>query len=261
MREDKLEGMPESGDLVICKVKKILDYGVFVDLVEYEGLQGFVHISQVATSWIKNIRNFVKENQIRVARVSGLNREKNQIDLSFTKVTPSEQKEKLEVWKQLKKPQKLLEVLAKEHKTTPEALQKEIADPLLEKHETLYDAFVDILQKGTEAAKGVPAKWHKPLQKIIEKNIQLPTKTVRGTLTLSSNEPNGVELIKKALAEAQKEIKKEDAELFYEGAGRYAVRVTTDDFKTSEELLKRIVDRAISEMESQGGQAEFERSD
>ncbi|RLG70219.1 MAG: translation initiation factor IF-2 subunit alpha, partial [Candidatus Iainarchaeum archaeon] len=77
---------PEIGEIVVVKVKKILSYGVFVELLEYDGLTGFVHISEVASSWVKNIRNFVKENQIRAAKVLKVIPEKEQVDLSFEKV-------------------------------------------------------------------------------------------------------------------------------------------------------------------------------
>jgi len=73
-----MEEFPEVGEIVIGKIVKVLDYGVFMDLIEYEGLQGFVHISNVSSSWIKNIRNFVKEGQIRAGKVTNIDQSKNQ---------------------------------------------------------------------------------------------------------------------------------------------------------------------------------------
>ncbi|MEM4326555.1 MAG: S1 RNA-binding domain-containing protein [Candidatus Diapherotrites archaeon] len=94
--------LPEQGEIVIGKITKVLDYGVFLELLEYEGVQGFVHISNVSSSWIKNIRNFVKEGQIRAGKVIAIDEKKNQIDISFTKVPPNAQREKIEEYRQTK---------------------------------------------------------------------------------------------------------------------------------------------------------------
>src|SRR3989344_179030 len=105
MRERKL---PERNEIVVCKISKVLNYGVFVELIEFEKLQAFVHISQVASGWIKNIRNFVREGEIRAAQITGINMEKNQVDASFIKVGLGEQKARINAWKNLKRNQKLL---------------------------------------------------------------------------------------------------------------------------------------------------------
>src|SRR3989338_103759 len=112
MTEQLLAEMPNHGEVVVCKITKVLDYGVFAELLEYGNAKGFVHISQVSSGWIKNIRNFVKEGQVRAAQVMLVNRERGQIDLSFTKVSEQAQKARLEEWKQLTRSRKLIEVLA-----------------------------------------------------------------------------------------------------------------------------------------------------
>ena len=85
---------PKISDTVICKVTKVTDYGVFVELLEYDKLEGFVHVSQVSSTWVKNIHNHAKANQIRAAKVLHIDTYKNQIDLSFNRVTSAEEKEK-----------------------------------------------------------------------------------------------------------------------------------------------------------------------
>jgi len=108
----KIENLPEPGEIIIGRIFKVLDYGVFMELLEYEGLQGFVHISNVSSSWIKNIRNFVKEGQIRAGKVINIDRSKRQVDISLTKVSANAQREKIEEYKQGKRSQKLVELLA-----------------------------------------------------------------------------------------------------------------------------------------------------
>ena len=86
---------PQVGETVVIKIIKVLDYGAFAELPEYDNLKGFIHISQIATGWIKNIRNFVKEGQMRAAKVQNIDTAKNQIDLNLTKVSPAAQRAKI----------------------------------------------------------------------------------------------------------------------------------------------------------------------
>lgn len=51
----------EVGSIVEGKVTGITNFGVFVDLGE--GKTGMVHISEVATTYVENIRDFVQDHQ------------------------------------------------------------------------------------------------------------------------------------------------------------------------------------------------------
>ena len=92
---------PNRDDFVVVKVSQILDYGVFVELLEYNNARGFIHISNVSSSWVKNIRNFVKMNQVRVAKVLNVDLAKRQIDLSFAGVNPMRERQVLNQFKQI----------------------------------------------------------------------------------------------------------------------------------------------------------------
>jgi translation initiation factor 2 subunit 1 len=249
--------MPEIGEIVVVKVAKVLDYGVFVDLLEFEGATGFVHISQVASSWIKNIRNFVKENQIRAAKVLKIDPYKQQIDLSLEKVPPRTQRRKIEEWKQLKRCQKLIELMAQEQKKDFDSAWQEVAEPLLENYDSLYEAFEAIAQDGQEAAKGVPKPWLKPLLAMVEKNISVPRKTMKGILELHSFDADGVETLKKTLAKAKAEVKKEEIGLTYQGSNKFLVKVTSSDYKTAEKALNAFGENAVKLIQKAKGKGEF----
>ncbi|AJF60763.1 MAG: translation initiation factor 2 subunit 1 [archaeon GW2011_AR10] len=251
--------LPEVGEIVVCKITKILDYGVFTELSEYNSIQGFVHISQVSSSWVKNIRNFVKENQLRAAQVLNIDTQKNQIDLSFNKVSAGLQRAKIEEWKQAKRSQKLIEVLAKQNNTSFDAAWKEVAEPLLEKYETLYDAFQGVLLEKEPALSGIDKKWVKPLVELVEKNIEVPTKTVKGVLTLSSSAYNGVELIKSALMQAQSVSKDAEIDIYYVGSGKYMVKVSSFDYKVAERVLKQVGETAIDSIKAAKGFGDLSR--
>ena len=105
--------MPEQDELVLVTVKKIMPYGAFCSLDEYAAREAFVHISEVAPRWIKNIHEFLHDGQKLVAKVYHLDLEKNQIDLSLKRVTESERKLKIEGNRREKRAEKLFEVAVK----------------------------------------------------------------------------------------------------------------------------------------------------
>ena len=50
---------PDEGELVVCTVTKVKDFVAFVHLDEYEDREGLIPISEIATGWIKYIRDHV----------------------------------------------------------------------------------------------------------------------------------------------------------------------------------------------------------
>ncbi len=252
---------PELNEYVVCKITKILDYGVFADLVEYPNTSGFVHISQVASGWIKNIRNFAKENEIRVAKVLHVDAEKKQIDLSFTKVSSSDERARLDTWKKMKRAQKLIEIIAKEKNSTTEEAWEFVAQPLLEKYNSLHDAFQAIALNPQEASKPIQKEWLKPALDVITKNIEIPNRTIQGVVALSSFAPNGIELIKDALISAQNSTKDAEISIYYAGSGKYVIRVSSFDYKVAERVLKFAAGNAIESIKAAGGTGSFEKSE
>ena len=72
---------PEEGELVVGTVMKVQGFGAFVSLDEYPYKEGFIHISEIATGWVKRIRNHIKENQKVVCKVIHIDKSKDHVDL------------------------------------------------------------------------------------------------------------------------------------------------------------------------------------
>jgi S1 RNA binding domain protein len=76
----------EVGAVLTGKVTAITKYGAFVDLSE--GKSGMIHISEVAASFVKEIRDYLTENQEVKVKVIGID-EKNRISLSIKQLEPA----------------------------------------------------------------------------------------------------------------------------------------------------------------------------
>jgi translation initiation factor 2 subunit 1 len=93
------KGYPEVGELVIATVKTVKPYGAFVTLDEYGNKEGFIHIGEIATGWIKYIRDHVREGQKVVCKVLRVDPERKHIDLSLKRVNEHQRREKIQEWK------------------------------------------------------------------------------------------------------------------------------------------------------------------
>ena len=82
------------GEIVEGKVTGITNFGVFVDLGE--GKSGLVHISEVARSYVNDINEFVKVNDVVKMKVLNIS-EDGKISLSIKKaLEPDEKPERRE---------------------------------------------------------------------------------------------------------------------------------------------------------------------
>ena len=75
----------EVGQIVEGKVTGITNFGVFVDLGE--GKSGLVHISEIAQTYVSDVREFVKENDTVKMKVLSISDE-GKISLSIKKAQP-----------------------------------------------------------------------------------------------------------------------------------------------------------------------------
>lgn len=77
------------GDIVEGKITGIKEYGLFVDLGE--GKSGMVHISEVAFTYVSNIKEFVQEGQTVKMKVLNIT-EEGKISLSIKKAIEADKK-------------------------------------------------------------------------------------------------------------------------------------------------------------------------
>ena len=92
----KLTPYPEEGELVICTVRDVKGFGAFVLLTEYNNREGFIHVAEVATGWVKYIRDHVREGQKIVCKVLRVDPVKEHIDLSLKQVNEHAKKDKIQ---------------------------------------------------------------------------------------------------------------------------------------------------------------------
>jgi translation initiation factor 2 subunit 1 len=196
------EGWPEPGDLVVCTVTQVVDFGAFVTLDEYVGKQGLIHISEVASGWIKYIRDHVREGQKIVCKVLNVDKSRHHIDLSLKDVNEHQRREKIQEWKADQKAWKWLQMA---YQDRPDDL-KRVTDSLLGSYNSLYLALEEAAINGADALAdmGLTEEDMKLLESLSRDNVKIPSVEISGYVDLTSPAPDGVEVIRKALKQAKR---------------------------------------------------------
>jgi len=87
--------MPEVGEIVIATVTRIGDHGAYVSLDEYSNVPGFLHISEIAQGWVRNVGKFVKVGDKKVLLVKKISESRKEIDLSLKQISRDQRKKKI----------------------------------------------------------------------------------------------------------------------------------------------------------------------
>ncbi|AEK72709.1 translation initiation factor IF-2 subunit alpha [Thermococcus sp. 4557] len=261
----KAKEYPEEGEFVVATVKSIHPYGAFLKLDEYPGKEGFMHISEVASTWVKNIRDHVKEGQKIVAKVIRVDPSKGHIDLSLKRVNQQQRKAKLQEYKRAQKAENLLKMAAEKIGKDFETAWKEVWVPLEEEYGEVYAAFEDAAQNGMDVLKDlISDEWAEALKPIIEAYVEIPTVTIDAEFEITVPKPDGIEIIREALIRARdraNEEKEIDVKFSYQGAPRYRIDITAPDYYKAEEVLENIAEEILRVIKEAGGEATLIRKE
>jgi translation initiation factor 2 subunit 1 len=249
--------MPEQGEIILATVTKVMDHGAYVTLDEYDDVQGFLHISEIAPGWIRSVNRFVKDGEKKVLLVKKV--KARDIDLSLKQVSKDQKKQKLKEVKKYEKGKTLLENLQEKAKLTDDEIEK-LEDKLYTKFDSVYDGFMEIARNGISIVSDLKLakKITTPIEEICSK-IKLPSVEIRGIMEITNNKSDGVEIIKKTLLDI---IKKDSTmDITYLGAPKYRISITSQDFKSAEKSLKPIIEEIQTNIEKKKGLFKFTRED
>ncbi|NHJ24110.1 MAG: S1 RNA-binding domain-containing protein [Candidatus Lokiarchaeota archaeon] len=265
---------PKEGDFVIARVVDIQSQYIYVDLPDYEGLpseetaRGMIHISEISSRWVKNIRSVVRINQKLVLRVIKVVYDKGQVDLSLRRVNSAQKDKVLKENKYANKFENLLQFLTEVEgvNLTLDQAYEMIGWPIKDQYTDYQEAVEALKEDGRELMNelnNVPDNIKELFLKIIDENVEISTVSIVGKLKLINTSGDGIDKIKDSISEASKVIKtpKETRKLSfsYLGAPFYRLEVISKDYIDAESILSEslsILERKTKEFE---GSMEFIR--
>lgn len=255
--------LPERGDIVLCTVREITSHGIYVDLDEYNGMNGFLHISEISTGWVRNIERVAKVGQKLVLKVVRAEKSRREVDLSLRQVTNEERRNKLIEWKQKEKAMTILSMVKKKLGMDDRQFS-DIVVKLQGEYGTIYEALEDAAKRGekTFASMGLPPEVVNEMVTAAREKIASPKYEVGSIVEMSSNAADGIIQIKKALAAGLTASSVAEIKMTYVGAPRYRVRVTADDYKQADKVMGTVLQKmeeSIGKHGSFGSKREMSR--
>jgi len=130
-----------SSSIVIVNVKMITEMGAYVQLLEYNNIEGMILLSELSRRRIRSIHKLIRVGKAEVVMVIRVDKEKGYIDLSKRRVSPEDIAKTEERFNKAKAVHSTLRHMSYRLQTPMAQLYKRIAWPLYKKHGHCYDAF------------------------------------------------------------------------------------------------------------------------
>ena len=251
--------LPEQGEIVLATVTRVMDHGAYVTLDEYDDIQGFLHISEIAPGWIRAINRFVRDGDKKVLLVKKVNPKRGDIDLSLKQVSNDQRKQKLKEVKKFEKGRTLLQNVQEKADLTDAQIES-LEDKIYSKFDSVYDAFVRIGRNGIGAVSDldITERTAGAIEEIASK-MKLPSVEIRGIMEITSERPDGVEIIKKTLLNVLG--RDPTIRITYLGAPKYRLSIVSEDFKSAEKSLKPIISKIQTGITKKKGLFKFTREE
>lgn len=253
---------PEAGDLVIATIKSMTSYGAYVVLDEYNK-EGLLHISEISSGWVRNIRSFIREGQKVVLKVLRVNPEKRHVDLSLRRVTKRDKREKILAWKRERKAESLLRNASEKTGMSMDEIYEKAGSMIEDAFGGLYEGLEKTVTEGADVLLeiGVPKDIATTIAEVAKERIKISMVKVKGTLELQCTKHNGVVLIQESLLNAQRieKPKGSTVRVYAISPPKYRIEVSASDYKEAERVLEKASKTALSYIAKVGGKGAFER--
>ena len=241
--------MPEVGELVLALVTSMSSHGAKVVLEEYNNMYGFLHVSEIATGWVKNISRFITVNQKVVLKVIRIDSARGEVDLSLRQVSGEDRKQKLLSVKRYDKSRTIFDSLQTRLKIT-ENQKNQYFDMMEDQFGTVYSGLEELIKNGDKAFDklDIPKEVITELVNISKTKISIPIVNVTGIIQVTTHDPNGINLIKDSMSEVLSNKSRNKLEISYLGSPKYKITVYAEDYKTAEKNLTSALEKIKKSM-------------
>ncbi len=245
---------PDKGDLVVAEIEDINPHSVYVNLEEYPDKKGLIHISEVARSWVRDIRKHVSKGEKTVAQVIEKEDDNGSISLSLKRVNDKQKSDKMKEWNKERKAEKFLKKVAEKVDEDYEKLYEEISFPFQKKFGTTFDGFEESLVNREEVKEIIPEDYLEAVLEVAQNNISLKKVKLEGDLKIRVPTGDGVSVIKEVLSTG------EGAEVSYISAPKYNIKVWGRNHEDAKKTMKETVRDLREKIQDHGGSFEFQRA-
>ena len=248
--------LPKINSLAIAEVSKITRFGAYCKLPEYGGLEVFLPLREISSGWIKNIHEFLHQNQRIVCKIIYIDNEKKTIDVSLKKVTPKDSKEKINTYNLERRLTNLFNQIVKRSKleSSLPKLTEYVANEFGSYTNLFYGATNNTNQFKNSS---LPESVKNELKTTIEANRKKKRYPVSYILSISTeNFTSGITELNKALSEAQA---KKGVAITYISAPKYRMTAEGTDYADAEKKISETIKLLQSKLKDSTVEAEKEK--
>jgi translation initiation factor 2 subunit 1 len=246
------EKYPEVNQMVYVRVKNISDINAYVELLEYNNIEGMILLSQLTRkNRIRSISNYISVGKTDVMVVTSVD-DNGVIDLSKRRITKEEIQECKEKYNKNNTVQGILKRVAIVNDVPLESLYQGFAWDLAEQYGSIYDAFQNIVEGEDVLGKyELDDKIQADLLQGISKSFTKKEVKIQADISLTCFTIEGVNSIKEALVSGSNEHKGINISLV--SPPHYVVSTTTTDKKEGLLLVQQVCDKIEKVIVEKGG--------
>ncbi|KAG4306162.1 hypothetical protein PORY_000150 [Pneumocystis oryctolagi] len=193
-------------DSVLFLVKQIQEMGAYVQLLEYNNIEGMILLSELSRRRIRSIQKLIRIGRNEVVVVLRVDKEKGYIDLSKRRVSPEDIVKCEDKFNKSKTVHSILRNVAEKHSIPLEELYTSIGWPLYKKYGHAYDAFKFAIVNSNSVFEGLYHSNPQVIQDLISQITRRLTPQavkIRADVEVTCFEYDGINAVKRALKAAE----------------------------------------------------------
>lgn len=250
---------PETDEVVMVNVRQIAEMGSYVNLLEYNKIEGMILLSELSRRRIRSINKLIRVGRNEVVVVIRVDKEKGYIDLSKRRVSTEEILKCEEKFAKGKTVNSILRHTAEVLKMTTdeefEDLYERTAWKLDEMHKKPGSAYEIFKQCVTDPSVldqcDIPADWKEILISNIKRRLTPQAVKCRADIEVSCYSYEGIDAIKNALKEGLKlSTEEKPIKINLIAPPVYVVTSTSLDRDEGVKLLQNVIDKIKASIES-----------
>jgi len=220
---------PNIGEFVHVVVRNITDIGVYVSLLEYNGIEGMILLSELSKKRIRSINQLTRVGKIEIAVVLRVDEIKGYIDLSKCKVSTEDAIKCEERYTKSKTVHNIMNHIADTLHFDLEVLYNNFCWDLYKKYDHACDAFRLIASDKTNLKildnYDIDDNVKESLLKIINRRMAPTVIKLQADIIVTCFGYHGVEAIKSSLIEAEDN----DIKITLLSPPKYIIKMSTYD--------------------------------
>ncbi|GAK63286.1 translation initiation factor eIF-2 alpha subunit [Moesziomyces antarcticus] len=193
--------LPDVDEVVMCQVQQIAEMGAYVKLLEYDGAEGMILLSELSRRRIRSIQKLIRVGRNEVVVVLRVDKEKGYIDLSKRRVSPEDVVKCEDQFTKSKAVHSIMAHVAGKLGREVEELYDSIVFPLHDKYGHAFDAFKLAILDMDKTFEGIQMddEVRKELHANIARRMTPQPVKIRADVEVTCFGYEGIDAVKKAL--------------------------------------------------------------